>query len=58
MGFLYPENHPGKEEEKMVKVRINGRTYSLSMEEFFKMLRGRNLVENPVEVLHMKGASA
>lgn len=42
----------------MVKVRINGRTFSLSMEEFFKMLCGRDLIENPVDVLHMKGVSA
>ena len=42
----------------MVKVRTNGREYSLSMEEFFKMLHGRDLVKNPVNILDMKEASA
>ena len=36
----------------MVTVRINGRTYSLSMEEFAKLLLGMNIA-NPVEVLDL-----
>jgi hypothetical protein len=33
-----------------VRVKINGREFLLSMEEFFKMLHGMTL-ENPVDVL-------
>ena len=34
-----------------VRVRINGREFLLSMDEFFKLLHGMTLVENPVDVL-------
>ena len=59
MGLLYPENHSGKKEEKkMVKVRINGREYSLSMEEFAKFLLNGMNITRPVDVLDMKEVSA
>ncbi|MDA8089529.1 MAG: hypothetical protein M0Z61_04835 [Nitrospiraceae bacterium] len=41
----------------MVKVRINGRTYSLSMEEFTKLLIGMSLA-NPIDVLDMAAGNA
>ena len=41
----------------MVKVRINGRTYSLSMEEFLKLLPAMSIA-SPIDVLDMAAGNA